>query len=87
MSKAKLSVNIRILDLNRIEEMKRLINELLDTIETLRITAHGCNEDNGFEIHEIMTERKLAHNRHAVRPAVIHCLRYPLPRIHLHETS
>ena len=38
--------------------MKRLINELLDIIETLRITATGHEDDNGFEMHEVIAERK-----------------------------
>ena len=62
---AKFNLNIRILDIDRLEEMKRLINELLDTIETLRITATGHEDDNGFEMHEVIAERKKYINRFA----------------------
>jgi hypothetical protein len=59
-----LKLNVRILDLDRVEEMKCLINELLDTIGTLRLTGIGdCNK--GFEISDIEKERKGYINRFA----------------------
>ena len=64
MSKS-LKLNIRILDIDRLEEMKRLINELLDIIETLRITATGNEDDNSFEMHEVIGERRKYINRFA----------------------
>ena len=64
MSRAKLSVNIRILDLDRLEEMKRLVNELLDTIQTLRLIDVD-NKNKGFEISDIEKERRGYINRFA----------------------
>ena len=58
MAKAKLE--LRILDLGKIEALKDLINELLDVIETLQIV-----DDDGWSINEIQKKRKEYINRFA----------------------
>jgi len=58
MAKAKLE--LRILDLGKIEALKDLINELLDVIETLQIV-----DDDGWSMNEIQKKRKEYINRFA----------------------
>jgi hypothetical protein len=45
-----------LLDIGKVEAIKDLINELLDTIETLRTT--DCNGDESWDQNEIRQERK-----------------------------
>ena len=54
MAKAKLE--IRILDLNKLEAIKALFNEVLDTLETLRMV--DCTESDSWDANEIRNERK-----------------------------
>jgi len=53
---AKLRAEIRVLDVGRLEAINDLINELLDTIQDLRLVITGKDDD--FEISEIEKERK-----------------------------
>lgn len=58
MAKAKLEVVI--LDIEKVESMKALFNELLDTLETLRMVDCGSGS---WEAAEIAKERKGYINR------------------------
>ena len=53
---AKVKLEIVLLDIDKVEAVKELINELLDTIETLRTT--DCNSVESWEIAEVRKERK-----------------------------
>ena len=52
MTKAKLEV--RILDLEKVETIKDLINELLDVIET----QNECNDFDTWQANEVAKKRK-----------------------------
>jgi len=53
---AKTKLEITLLDIDKAEAVKDLINELLDIIETLRFVDFG--NDKRWELSEIRKERK-----------------------------
>lgn len=64
MAKQKAHISLRILDIDKFEAIKDLFNELLDTLETLRLS--DVEKDNkGFELSDIRKERTGYINRFA----------------------
>ena len=53
---AKTKLEIVLLDIDKVEAIKDLINELLDTIEALRTTE--CDDEQSWDQNEIRQERK-----------------------------
>ena len=53
---AKTKLEIVLLDIAKVEAIKELINELLDTIGDLRATE--CDEEASWDENEIRQERK-----------------------------
>jgi len=66
MAKSKMAVELQILDAGKVEAIKDLVNELLDTIRDLRLVVSASNRDpewfpkgdEDFEINEIEKERR-----------------------------